>query len=83
MENDYVSSSQAATILGISRVAVFKKIKKGDIEALKVGRNYIIDRNSLGDIYRDMTANDKGKIDSAFVRVLREYDSVLKRLGTE
>ncbi|MBU0578287.1 helix-turn-helix domain-containing protein [Patescibacteria group bacterium] len=40
--NDFISTAEAAKILGISRVSVFNKIKSGDIKAVKVGRNYII-----------------------------------------
>lgn len=34
-------------MLGISRVAVFKKIKKGEIKAYKVGPTFVIDRAEL------------------------------------
>ena len=43
MENKtqkYISATETAKILGISRTAVFNKIQNGDIKAQKVGRNY-------------------------------------------
>lgn len=50
MKDHLIGTTEAARILGISRIAVFKKIKKGHIEAYKVGRNYVIDRRSLTDV---------------------------------
>ena len=78
-----IGTSEAARIMGISRVAVFKKIKKGDIVASKVGRNYVIDRRELGDIYQDITPAARAKIDRAVNRTVQEYGDVLKRLGEE
>ncbi|NOY86105.1 MAG: helix-turn-helix domain-containing protein [Deltaproteobacteria bacterium] len=78
-----IGTSEAAKIMGISRVAVFKKIKKGEIVASKVGRNYVIDRRDLGDIYQDITPAAKIKIDKAVNRTVQEYGDVLKRLGKE
>lgn len=44
---DYVSVAEAAKILGISRIAVFKKIQKGQLPAVKMGRSYAIDKREL------------------------------------
>lgn len=46
-KSEYISTSQAADMLNISRVAVFKRIKSGKLKAEKVGRNYIIKRSDL------------------------------------
>lgn len=45
----YVSVAQAAETWGISRIAVFKKIKKGQIKAQKIGRSYAILKSDLRD----------------------------------
>ena len=45
--NDYISTTQAAEILKVSPVTIFNMIKDGRIKAVKVGRNYIINRNTL------------------------------------
>jgi len=47
-EKKFISTTEAAKILGISTVAVFKKIKSGALPAQKVGRNYVIDAKDLG-----------------------------------
>ncbi len=45
--NDYISTTQAAEILKVTPVTIFNMIQDGRIKAVKVGRNYIIDRNTL------------------------------------
>jgi len=43
----FVSVAEAAEILGITRQAVLKRIRKGRLEGTKVGRNYIVPREAL------------------------------------
>ena len=45
--SDYISTTEAAEILNVSRVTIFNMIKDGRIDAIKVGRNYIIHRDRL------------------------------------
>lgn len=82
-ESNYISTQEAAEILGVSRVAILKKIKKGQIEAEKVGRNFIVDKRSLGSIYQEMSHTDKELVREAVDRVVSEYGAALKRLGKE
>ena len=83
MENKLISSTELAKILGISRVAVFKKIKAGQIKAVKVGRNYIINKEELGGILNDdLTRGDKEMIDEVVKRVVKEYGETLELLRT-
>lgn len=42
MEKDFYSLPEAAAILGISRIAVFKKVRKGQLQATRIGRNWAI-----------------------------------------
>lgn len=80
----FVSTTEAATMLGISRIAVHKKIRNGEIPAQKVGRNYVIPRASLDDTFRrPMTEADKQQIDRAVRRTVREYGETLRLLGKE
>ena len=46
----YISVPELATAMGISRVAVFNKIKKGQIPAQKIGRNYAISVEDISDL---------------------------------
>ena len=46
-ESNYISIQQAAKILKISRIAVYKKVKKGQIESVRIGRSFAVHRSSL------------------------------------
>jgi excisionase family DNA binding protein len=47
MEKKIFTTSEVAKLLGISRVAVFKKIKSGEIKAQKIGRNFAVYKKDL------------------------------------
>lgn len=47
ISKEYYSVPQFAQLLGISRIAVFKKIKKGALKAQKVGRSFVIGREEI------------------------------------
>lgn len=81
---NYLTTSEAAKILGVSRVAVFKKIKKGGLSARKIGRNYVIDKESLSPaLKRKVSEKDKIFISNTTSRVVEEYGETLKLLGQE
>ena len=78
----FISIQQLASILGISRIAVYKKIKKGQIKAMKIGRNFAIPKKYVDHILgRTLSAKDKQDIDKAIKRTVREYGETLKLLG--
>lgn len=83
----YVSVIELAKMLGISRVAVFKRIKKGQIPAEKIGRSYAIPTEFVSSIIRDknkqLTEENKNDIEKTVKKVIREYGETLKRLGKE
>lgn len=78
-----ISTVEAAKLMGISRVSVFRKIKKGEIKATKIGRNYVVDKRSLGDIYQDLTEEQRRKVVEGVKKAVEDYGEALKRLGTE
>ena len=47
MGSEYYSIPEAAARLGVSRIAVFKKVKKGQLEALRFGRNWAVPAAAL------------------------------------
>ncbi len=49
----YISTAELAKFLGISRVAVLKRIQKGKITAIKIGRSYAIPKSTLQDQFPD------------------------------
>jgi len=83
-EESYLTIPELAKVLGMSRIAVFKKVKSGEIPAIRVGRNYAIPMKSLGNIFgHPLSEDEKMKIDQAVKKVVLEYGEVLKLLGRE
>lgn len=79
----FLSTTELAKILGISRIAVYKKIKKGEIKATKVGHDFVIDKKDLGAILeKKMTEKEKKEIEKAVKKVVKEYGETLKLLAT-
>lgn len=78
------STTELAEILGISRQAVHKKIKKGEIKAKKVGRNYVIAKKDLGNIFGEtLSKQDKKELTKAVKKTVKEYGETLRLLGKE
>lgn len=83
-EGEYISIAQLAEMLGISRIAVYKKVKKGEIEAIRIGRSYAVPKKYISGILgRALREKDKKEIDKAVEKTVREYGEVLKLLGRE
>ena len=84
MENkDFISTTELAKMLGISHVAVYKRIKSGKIKAMKIGRNFFINKKELGGILeRGITKKQKIEIEKAVKKTVKEYGETLKLLGT-
>ena len=82
-DKKFISTTELAKILGISRIAVYKKIKSGKIKAMKVGRNFIIDKKGLGEILgKELSKKEKLEIEKAVKKTVAEYGETLKLLGT-
>ncbi|MFA6376737.1 MAG: excisionase family DNA-binding protein [Candidatus Paceibacterota bacterium] len=78
------STKEIAALLGISRIAVFKKIKSGEIKAHKVGRNFVIDEENVANIISaTLTENRKNEIKRSVDKTVAEYGEALKLLGKE
>jgi excisionase family DNA binding protein len=80
----YFSIPEVASLLGMSRVAIYKKVKNGEIPAIKLGRTYAISsiyvRQLLG---KGIGQVKKKQIDRAVKRVISEYGELLRMLGKE
>jgi len=84
MTKELLSTTEAAKILGISRVAVFKKIKSGDIPARKVGRSFVIEKKNLPNVLGAVLyENERREIEKSVRRTVKEYGQTLKLLGKE
>ena len=81
---ELMSIAELAKILGISRIAVFKKVKKGQIKAIKVGRSYVIPAEEVSAIMgQTLSPKQKHQIDIAVAKTVQEYGDTLKLLGRE
>ncbi|MCX5704224.1 MAG: helix-turn-helix domain-containing protein [Candidatus Omnitrophica bacterium] len=81
---EYISLPELAKILGLSRIAVFKKVKSGQIKAIRIGRNYAVSRKLIDEILgKALSESDKKEIGAAVKKTVAEYGEVLKMLGKE
>lgn len=84
MKQELISTSQAAKIFGISRIAILKRIKAGTLKAYKIGRNYVIRKADLPMLQGgELTVDKKEVINEAIQKTLRDYGEALKLLGKE
>lgn len=84
MQKDYFTTGELARILNISRIAVFKKIQKGQIKAMKIGRIYAVAKSEIPSLTGEsLTKNNKEMIDKAVVKTVQEYGETLRLLGQE
>jgi excisionase family DNA binding protein len=80
----YYTVREIADLLDISRVAVFNKIKKGQIKAKMVGKTYIIDAKEIrGILMKGLDDDVKKRIEKSVIRFIKEYSQTLKLLGKE
>lgn len=84
----YISVAELAKILGISRVAVFKRIQKGHIPAEKIGRSYAIPVEYAAEVMHAgiggvLSDQKKEEIKKAVEKVVKEYGETLRLLGKE
>jgi len=80
----HYSVAEAAALLGISRIAVFKKIKSGKLKASKVGRNYVIRASAVRELAGgELTGRQRSQLEKGVSRVLKEYGETLRLLGKE
>lgn len=78
----YLTIQELANILGISRIAVYKKVKKGQIKAIRIGRNFAIPKKYIAHILgKALNTKDKQEINKAIKKTIKEYGEVLKLLG--
>jgi len=83
-KSEYITIPQLAKILGISRIAVYKKVKQGRIKAVRIGRAFAIPQRQIATILgKTLRKEDKKEIDNAVNKVVTEYGEVLKLLGSE
>ena len=82
--NDFLTVKELSDILGLSRIAVYNKIKRGQLNAKMIGKTFLIPKDQLtGIINNDLSEDEKTKIKKGVGKVIRDYGDTLKMLGTE
>lgn len=81
--NKLITTTELANLLGISRVAIFKKIQNGEIKAVKKGRNYKINIADVSGLSDNLSTRDKNTINKAVDKTMKEYGEVLRLLAKE
>lgn len=83
-KNGFFSTSEAAKIIGISRVAVFNRIKNGKLKAIRIGKNWAIPKEELeGNLGRELSDDERKMLTEGVRKVIDEYGEALRRLGKE
>jgi excisionase family DNA binding protein len=65
MTTEYLSTGEAARILGVSRVAVTLMVQQGKLPAIRVGRSWAVPRDELPEFakaYRKGAGGRRGKV---------------------
>jgi len=83
--SEYLTIPELAQIMGISRIAIYNKVKSGKIKAVRIGRNYAIPKKEVlekaGDVVgKTLSAGQKKLIEEAVRKTVEEYGEVLKLL---
>ena len=83
-DRELITTAELAKILGISRIAVFKRIKRGQIKAMRVGRSFVIPKDALPEILGQvLSKTNKREIEAAVKKTVKEYGQTLRLLGNE
>lgn len=80
----YITIPELAKLLGVSRIAIYNRVKKGQIAATKIGRTYVITEKTIANILgKRVTEKGKKQISAAVHKTVEEYGEVLKQLSRE
>jgi excisionase family DNA binding protein len=84
VKEKYLTVPELAKLLGVSRIAIYNRVKKGEIPATKIGKTYVITDQMIANILgKEVTKEGKERIDAAVRKTVQEYGEVLKQLGKE
>jgi len=79
----YITTTELANRLGISRIAVFKKIQKKQIKAIKEGRNYLIYTKSVPGLDDKLSSSNQKMINHVVDKTIKDYGETLRLLADE
>jgi len=77
-----MSIPQLAAEMGVSRVTIYQRVRRGEIAATRVGRNYVISADTVREVLGlDTTPDRTRRVSRAVGRAVVEYGDLLKWLG--
>ena len=83
-QQKYYSLPEVARLLGVSRIYIYQKVKRGDIRAIKIGRNYAVSPEELGiALGTALSSDEKSLIERGVKKTIKDYGETLKLLGKE
>ncbi len=85
-DKNLLTIPEAAKLIGISRISTYRAVKAGKIPAKRVGRFYLIRKEAILSLLaerKSLTSEEKKQIREAVKYIIREYRTVLERLGKE
>ena len=78
----YITIPRLAELLGVSRISIYQKVKKGQIPAIRIGRNYAITDQTIAQVLgEELSEKEKRQIDAAIKKTVEQYGEVLRELG--
>ncbi len=84
MTEQWFTIPDLAEQMGLSRIAVYYKVKSGEIPARKIGRNYAISSRTVCNVLgQTLTKKDKDRIRLVVRLALKDYGEVFRWLARE
>ena len=84
MEKEFYSTNEAAKILRTTRITIFRKIRAGEINGMKIGRNYVIPRDAISKaLGKSLGIEKRIAIEKAIGKAMGDYKETFKMLGRE
>jgi excisionase family DNA binding protein len=81
---DFITVTELASMLGITRDAIHKRIKHGQIQVKRIGNVFVIPASEYeGLVSKELTQKDKTEIENGVTKTVKEYGETLKLLGKE
>lgn len=80
----YITIPRLAELLGVSRISIYKRVKKGQIPAIRIGRNYAIADQTIAQVLgEELSGKGKRQIDAAIKKTVEQYGGVLRELSNK
>lgn len=79
----YYTVTESAKLLGVTRQAIHKRIKRGVIPHIKIGHQYLIPAEAFNYITKKSSANKRKLVDKAVEKTVEEYAETLNLMAAE